>query len=140
LQYGAPTSGKKSFCLGTPGAHRGSVKLALHAALLVTMDRIAILEETLKTQPNEPFIRYALAMEFANAGQFDKALEQFDYLLSQHPKYGATYYQAGAFLARQGQYVKARKVLERGVQVAREQGNSHALDELQAALQELPNS
>jgi tetratricopeptide (TPR) repeat protein len=104
------------------------------------MDRIAMLQESLLTRPDEPFVRYALAMEFANAGQRDKAWEQFDYLLSRHPNYVATYYQAGAFLARGNQFEEARQVLKRGVEVAREQGNNHALDELEAALNELPRS
>ena len=99
-----------------------------------------MLEETLKTQPNEPFIRYALAMEYSNAGQSDKAREHFDYLLKQHPKYGATYFQAGAFLVRQGQCQQAREILERGIEVAREQGNSNAQDELEAALRDLMGS
>jgi len=63
------------------------------------LTRIEFLEESLRSDPNSAFLRYALAMEFMNAGRGEEAWTQFEHLLAHHPDYAATYYQAGKFLA-----------------------------------------
>ncbi len=100
-------------------------------------NRLKFLEETLRANPGDTFARYALAMELSNSAQPADAWQHFDYLLTHHPDYSATYFQAGRFLARQGRSEEAQKVLSKGIEVTRRQGNLHAQSELQAALDEL---
>lgn len=99
--------------------------------------RVEMLEESLTASPDNTFVRYALALELAGAGKPEAAWEHFSYLLSRHPDYAATYYQAGRFLASQGRFDEARDVLAKGVEVTRQQGNLHALSELEKALEDL---
>jgi tetratricopeptide (TPR) repeat protein len=99
--------------------------------------RIELLEESLQTDPNSAFVRYALAMEFANAGRSQEAWAHFDHLLTHHPEYSAAYYQAGKLLARLGRHEDAGQVLAKGIEVTGKQGNLHARSELEAALEEL---
>lgn len=99
--------------------------------------RLEFLQEALKKNPVDTFARYALAMEFSNAGQAEPAWEHFEYLLTHHPEYSATYYQAGMFLWKQGRREEAQKVLSQGIDVTRRQGKSHAQSELERALEEL---
>src|SRR5271157_3557986 len=95
--------------------------------------RRKFLEEVLRHQPDDTFARYGLAMELANS-EPAAAWTHFEYLLLHHPEYAATYYQAGAFLLKQGRVEEARQVLAKGVEVTGRQGKQHAQSELQAAL------
>jgi predicted Zn-dependent protease len=99
--------------------------------------RIELLQETVKSSPDNTFVRYALAIELSNSGEPQSAWPHFEYLLTHHPEYPATYYQAGKFLAKQGRRDEARSVLAKGIEVTGSQGNLHAQSELQAALDEL---
>jgi tetratricopeptide (TPR) repeat protein len=99
--------------------------------------RIEFLEESLRSDPNSAFVRYALAIEFVNAGRSEEAWTHFEYLLMHHPEYSAVYYQAGKLLVRSGRHEEARQVLTKGIDVTGKQGNLHARSELEAALEEL---
>ncbi len=98
--------------------------------------RREFLEEAVRQDPHNTFARYGLAMELANSDPA-AAWTHFEYLLSHHPEYAAAYYQAGAFLLKQGRMEEARKVLTTGVEVTGRQGKQHAQSELQAALDDL---
>lgn len=102
--------------------------------------RIAVLEQTLQSSPDNSFVRYALAIELSRAGQPEKALDQFQYLLDHQPEYAAAYLQAGMLLSDQGQTERAREVFKKGLEVNRRQGNLHAESEIQSALEALPKS
>jgi len=99
--------------------------------------RIEFLTESLGSDPNNAFLRYALAMELMNAGRSEEAWKHFEHLLTHHPDYSATYYQAGKFLAGSGRREEALGVFTKGVEVTGKQGNLHAQSELTAALEEL---
>jgi hypothetical protein len=98
--------------------------------------RRKFLEEVLRHQPDDTFVRYGLAMELANS-EPAAAWTHFEYLLLHHPEYSATYYQAGSFLVKQERLDEAHKVLATGVEVTGRQGKQHAQSELQAALDDL---
>ena len=100
-------------------------------------NRIQFLRQALEAMPDDAFTRYALAVDLANSGQKEEAWQHFEYLLTHHPDYSATYYQAGMFLLRQGRREEARKALTKGIEVTGRQGNSHAQKQLQAALEML---
>jgi tetratricopeptide (TPR) repeat protein len=99
--------------------------------------RIELLRESLLSNPDATFIRYALGVELSSAGQPEQAWQQFEYLLARHPEYSATYFQAGKLLSKLGRREDARKVLAKGIEVTGNQENAHAQSELQAALDEL---
>jgi hypothetical protein len=94
------------------------------------------LEESLRQDSHNTFARYGLALEIANTDPAS-AWTHFEFLLQQHPEYAATYYQAGAFLMKQGRIDEARKVLTTGVEITGRQGKQHAQSELLAALEDL---
>ena len=103
-------------------------------------DRIEFLHHALAANPDDAFAHYALALELANRGQNEEAWQHFEYLLTHHPDYSATYYQAGMFLLRQGRREETRKALAKGIEVTGRQGNSHAQKQLQAAMDMLEGS
>ena len=64
------------------------------------MDRIALLTEVLAQNPTDAFARYGLAMEHSNAGDVERALEEFGKLLTTHPDYTAGYFMAAQTLSK----------------------------------------
>jgi len=101
------------------------------------MDRKALLTEVLTQNPNDAFARYGLAMEYSQAGDVEKALEEFRKLLSVHPDYAAGYFMAAQTLARVDRTPEARTMLEQGIAAAQRSGNAHAKSEMEAMLSEL---
>jgi len=97
-------------------------------------DRIQQLIRFVQEEPGEPFNVYALAMEYVN-GDSEQARAYFDQLLHQHPDYLPTYYHAAALYAERGERDKAARLYERGLALARSQGNDKTYRELQRARQ-----
>ena len=101
------------------------------------MDRIALLTEVLAQNPSDAFARYGLAMEYANGGEVERALEEFGRLLAAHPDYTAGYFMAAQTLAKAERTEEARKMLASGIASAKQSGNSHAQSEMEGMLAEL---
>ena len=101
------------------------------------MDKTAGLKEILVLDPRNSFARYGLAMELANRGDVAAALAEFDTLLVNDPDYTAGYFMSAQTLAGAGRKPEAMERLKAGIACAARSGNSHALSEMQAMLDEL---
>lgn len=101
------------------------------------MDKIAMLKEILGMNPKDAFARYGLAMEYANGGEIEKALAEFDSLAAEHPDYTAGYFMAAQTLAKVERTEEAKARLALGIASAKRTGNQHALSEMQAMLDDL---
>jgi predicted Zn-dependent protease len=101
------------------------------------MDKIAGLKEILELDANNSFARYGLAMELANRGETAAALGEFDTLLANDPVYTAGYFMSAQTLVKAGRTAEAIDRLKAGIGCAARSGNSHAVSELQAMLDEL---
>lgn len=97
-------------------------------------ERVASMKQFIRQFPDNPFPRYALALEFKNAGQLDDAVTTFRELLERLPAYVPTYLQFGMLLEQAGRVDEARAVLTAGVAQARAANDGHALGELQGVL------
>lgn len=100
-------------------------------------DRVRLLTQFVKENPNDAFARYGLAMEHSNRGDVETALAEFNRLIELHPDYSAGYFMAAQMLARVGKTSEARTFLEGGIAAAARTGNAHAKSEMQAMLDEL---
>lgn len=100
-------------------------------------DRIAAMKKFIEEQPENPFPRYALALELKSAGELEAAVEAFVDLREKMPDYVATYLQLGMSLEELGDEDRAREVFSTGIEVATKAGNAHAKSELQDALDAL---
>jgi predicted Zn-dependent protease len=98
--------------------------------------RLAYLEKITSEGSVDPFAWYGLAIEYKTLGRVDDALRTFTALRSKDPAYVAMYLMCGQMLADVGR-PEAREWLEAGVQVATAKRDSHALGELEAALDSL---
>jgi tetratricopeptide (TPR) repeat protein len=103
----------------------------------MAFSRIDALLGFIQQKPQDPFPRYALALEYKNAGRLDDARATFDALMSAHPDYTAAYLHAGNTLLALGLRDDARAVYQRGVEVCVRRGDAHARGELEGALASL---
>lgn len=98
------------------------------------MDRIEQLTEFIKESPNDPFLHYALTMEYVKLGDMEESRRGFDHMLTSYPDYVGTYYHYAKFLEKQNEKEKAEGIYEKGILVANRMRNRHAANELQGAL------
>ncbi|HBY64615.1 MAG TPA: hypothetical protein DEH78_32755 [Solibacterales bacterium] len=101
-------------------------------------DRIELLKSLLEQDPKNTFARYGIAMEYANRGKLNEAVEAHRALLADNPGYGASYYHCGQALSQLGRYEEAREIYERGIEATTKGGDLHTRGEIQAALDLLP--
>ncbi|NUM80803.1 tetratricopeptide repeat protein [bacterium] len=99
--------------------------------------RLEILEELVRQDANDSFSRYGLAMEYMKNGDTEKALHTFNDLLQRDPSYLPVYYQMAKAFEHAGRVSDAADIYRRGLFIAKQQNNLHALSELQSALDEL---
>jgi len=97
-------------------------------------NRVEILRKLLEQNPADSFSRYALAMEYARAGQLQEAADEYGKLLEVNPGYAAAYYHGGQALEKLGRFEEARTLYRKGIEVTTRSGDQHARSELQAAL------
>jgi tetratricopeptide (TPR) repeat protein len=101
------------------------------------MDRVDLLNDILAQNPNDPFARYGLAMEYSKNGNLEQALGEFGKLLAANPDYTAGYFMAAQTLVRAERSEEARKMLAEGIRAAQRTSNRHAQTEMEAMLDEL---
>ena len=97
-------------------------------------DRFKELTRLLDREPNDPFLRYGLAMEHKKAGRLDESIEWFDKTLESDGSYCYAFYQKGQIFEQQGDTDAAKAVYEAGIKRARECNDAHAAGEMQVAL------
>jgi len=95
-----------------------------------------MLEEFLAANPNDAFARYGMAMECVNAGDEVAAENHFRQLLSAHPEYLYGYFHYGQLLLRLARGAEALEIFHQGVAAAKKANDTHALSELEGALEE----
>lgn len=95
--------------------------------------RLSKLLEFLTTDPNDPFILYALATEYNSGGNIDEALIYYHKLINDHPDYVGTYYHLGKLYEKDTKKEQAIVIYQKGMAVARAKKDMHAFSELQGA-------
>jgi predicted Zn-dependent protease len=101
------------------------------------MDKLAMLSEILKNNPNDAFARYGLAMEYVSQKRIDEGLAEFDQLISLNPDYVPAYQMSAQTLAAAGRTDDAVARLHTGIATANRVGNQHALAEMEALREDL---
>lgn len=93
--------------------------------------RLQKLLEFYNNEPNDPFLKYALATEYLSANDLPAALSYFEDLKNNHESYVGTYYHLGGLYEKLGRKEDAISTYQKGMQVAREARDNHAFSELQ---------
>ena len=100
-------------------------------------DRMSQLRNMLESEPDDAFCLYGIAMEYAKAGQTDRAIAHFDRTIEVQADYCYAYYHKARCLLDDDRTEEARSTLEAGLDQARESGDIHAEGEIEALLGEI---
>lgn len=95
------------------------------------------LEALLKDDPNDPFLRYALALELESAGEVDEAIAHLQAMIRDFPEYVPAFLQVGQLLAKAEKNEEAKEYLHQGMHVAFKVADHHAYSEMEALLASL---
>jgi Tfp pilus assembly protein PilF len=101
------------------------------------MDRINKLREYLTASPADSFLKHALGLEYIKIGNDEEARQLFEDILERDPKYIGTYYHLAKLLERNDKNELAIEWYEKGMAAAKEGGDQHSYNELQAAYEDL---
>src|SRR5438093_473432 len=99
--------------------------------------RLEQIQAMLADDPNDPFLRYGLAMEYVSQGNDEEAVRCFRDMIQDLPDYVPAYQQAAQTLVRLNRVEEAGETFRRGIAAAARTGNRHAHDEMQGMLDEL---
>jgi tetratricopeptide (TPR) repeat protein len=100
----------------------------------MTTSRLHHIQEMLSKEPNDSFLQYALALEYANAKDIEKAISIIEGLLLKNENYLGAYYQLGKYYEQTAQQDKAIASYKKGVLIAQAQKNRKTEGELNEAL------
>lgn len=96
-------------------------------------NRIDTLINFLKEDPQDSFVRFALAKEYEKMGTLKIALDTYEELKQMDPDYVGLYYHLGGLYIQLNEKEKAIKTFDEGITVAKKQADFHALSELHTA-------
>lgn len=100
-------------------------------------NRLEKLLEFIKNEPNDEFLKYALATEYLRLNDADKALYYYEDLVTNHPQYSGTYYHLGKLYEALNRKENAIKTYEKGMEITKAKRDNHAFNELQGVYREL---
>jgi tetratricopeptide (TPR) repeat protein len=92
------------------------------------------IQKMLESEPNDSFLNYALALEYAKANEIKLAIETLEQFIKRDENYLAAYYQLGKYYELINDIRKAIEVYQKGILIAKTQKNTKTLGELNEAL------
>jgi len=92
--------------------------------------RLEQLFSFLQADPNDTFTLYSIAYEYMQLRDFPKAIEYFEQLRTVNPNYTGLYYHLGIVYEKVGQPEKGMEIFQKGIEIASEMKDQHALSEL----------
>jgi uncharacterized protein HemY len=96
------------------------------------------LEESLRDDPSDPFLRYGLAMQCLREGDAEEGRERLKALVADRPEEEiAAYQQLGQSYAESDEFAEAAEWLRAGIAKARAVGDAHAAAEMEGILDSL---
>ncbi|MEJ7681383.1 MAG: tetratricopeptide repeat protein [Segetibacter sp.] len=101
------------------------------------MDRINKIKEFLTASPTDSFLQHALALEYIKTGENGEARKLFENILEREPAYIGSYYHLAKLLERTGNNEEAIQWYQKGMTAAKQAGDQHSYNELQAAYEDL---
>ena len=96
----------------------------------MSAERLEQLRALLAEEPNDPFLRYAIALELKRAGRMEEAAADLERLIREDPKYIACYYQLALLYADLGRADDALRACDAGALQCLVTGDRKARTEL----------
>jgi Tfp pilus assembly protein PilF len=98
---------------------------------------ISQLEKLLGTPRDNALLRYSLGLEYARAGDKERALEHLREAVARDPLYSAAWKLLGRTLADADRGAEAADAYRRGIEAATKKGDKQALKEMTVFLRRL---
>ncbi|MFT5667905.1 MAG: tetratricopeptide (TPR) repeat protein [Vicingaceae bacterium] len=98
------------------------------------MNRIEEIKKMLKTDKQDSFLTYALALEHEKVGNTREAISIIEELIKVDPAYLGAYYKLGALYESKGKFDKAISIYNVGIKLANEKNDNKTKGELEEAL------
>lgn len=98
------------------------------------MNRLTTLKQMEQQQPGEPFLKYAIGLEYVGLQQDQEARKYFELLITTYGNYLPTYLHLGQLYERLGLVEQAITTYKQGIEVARSAADNKTLGELNEAL------
>ena len=98
--------------------------------------RIEVLKQFVVDEPENPFNKYALGVEYLSL-DINQALKWLNDVLDAHPDYLPVYYQSANLYWELGDVDKAESLFQLGIELATKENDQKTLRELQSAYQNL---
>jgi tetratricopeptide (TPR) repeat protein len=99
--------------------------------------RLEQLKKMLETEPNDSFLNYALALEYAKTNDLKKAIQLIEAIIVRDKDYLGAYYELGKYYELSEQAQMAVDIYKKGIEIAIQQKNRKAQLELNEALLQL---
>jgi len=99
----------------------------------IMKSRIEQLQEYLRDDINDSFLKYALALEYVRIKENDTAKDCFLKLIKEDKNYVASYYQLGKLYESLYEVEKAMGIYKNGIEIAKKMEDAKTLIELQEA-------
>ena|SRR5690554_775021 len=98
------------------------------------LDRLEEIKKMIKTDPNDSFLTYALALEYEKIGKINKAIDIIEALIKTDPDYLGAYYKLGQLYEIKNNLKAAEKIYRKGIELAEEKNDNKTKGELEEAL------
>jgi len=102
----------------------------------VTTDRIAALERMLQAHPDDPRLRFGLALEYVKAGRREEGVRELRAYLAASEDEGNGWGRLGSLLREDGADDEAREAYRRGIESAYRHGHPTMAAEFEEILEE----
>lgn len=99
--------------------------------------RLAALERMVGNRPDDPRLRFGLALEYLNAGRKEDGVRELKLYLEQADDEGNAWGRLGGALFALGREDEARAAYEAGIAAATRHGHPTMADELRETLEDL---
>lgn len=96
--------------------------------------RVEVLERMLRSRPDDPRLRFGLALEYEKAGRRDDAVRELQAYLSVSEDQGNAWGRLGSLLRDVGREEEAREAYRRGIEAARHHGHPTMAADFEAVL------
>ncbi|MBK7805299.1 MAG: tetratricopeptide repeat protein [Saprospiraceae bacterium] len=96
-------------------------------------NRLELLLDMLKKDPEDSFVRYAIAKEYESLSDYQASLNHFLILKMKDPNYVGMYYHLAKLYEKQENLPLAIQTYDEGIAVAKKIPDFHALSELNSA-------
>jgi len=103
----------------------------------MSQDRLEALRRLVRDRPDDPRLRFGLAVELLNRGQTREGAEALKAYLRLAEDEGNAWARLGSALAELGDVEEAKAAYRRGLETAMRRGHAALMEEMEEALEDL---